>query len=60
MVCVEVPMLADQDYEDMFLADTWARLGRVALRVHNHVASLPSDTKTIQHPHNDSMAECII
>ena len=39
---VEVPMLADQDFEDMFLADTWARLGRGTLREHNHVASLPS------------------
>ena len=39
---VEVPMLADQDYEDMFLADTCTRLGRVALREHDHVASLPS------------------
>ena len=40
---VEVPMLADQDFEDMFLADTQARLlGRVTLREHDHVASLPS------------------
>ena len=39
---VEVPMLADQDFEDMFLADTWARLVRVALREHDHVTSLPS------------------
>ena len=39
---VEVPMLADQDFEDMFLADTQVRLGRVALREHDHVASLPS------------------
>ena len=23
---VEVPVLADQDFKDMFLADTWARL----------------------------------
>ena len=38
----EVPMLADQDIEDMFLADTQARLGRVTLREHDHVASLPS------------------
>ena len=52
---VEVLVLADQDFEDMFLADTRARLGRVALREHDHVASLveslyhlPSDTKTIQ------------
>ena len=29
---VEVPMLADQDFEDMFLADIWARLGRVRLK----------------------------
>ena len=39
---VEVPMLADQDFEDMFLADIQARLGRVTLREHDHVASLPS------------------
>ena len=39
---VEVPVLADQDFEDMFLADTQARLGRVTLREHDHVASLPS------------------
>ena len=39
---VEVPVLADQDFEDMFLADTLARLGRVMLRGHDHVASLPS------------------
>ena len=38
----EVPVLADQDFEDMFLADTQARLGRVTLREHDHVASLPS------------------
>ena len=39
---VEVPTLADQDHEDMFLADTQARLGRVTLREHDFVASLPS------------------
>ena len=39
---VQVPMLADQDLEDMFLADTRARLGRVMLREHDFVASLPS------------------
>ena len=39
---VEVPILADQDFEDMFLADNQARLGRVTLREHNHVASQPS------------------
>ncbi len=49
---VEVLVLADQDFEDMFLADTWARLGRGMVREHDHVASLPS-TKSIQHPHND-------
>ena len=40
----EVLVLADQDqdFEDMFLADTRARLGRVMLREHDHVASLPS------------------
>ena len=39
---VEEPVLADQDFEDMFLADTQARLGRVMLREHDHVAFLPS------------------
>ena len=39
---VEVLVLADQDFEDMFLADTQARLVRVALREYDHVASLPS------------------
>ena len=38
---VEVLVLADQDFEDMFLADTQARLGRVTLTEHDH-ASLPS------------------
>ena len=38
----EVLLLADQDFEHMFLADTQTRLGRVALREHDHVASLPS------------------
>ena len=42
----EVPMLADQDFEDMFLADNRSRLGRGALREHDLVASLPS---TIYH-----------
>ena len=39
---VEVPVLADQDFEDMFLADTKSRLGRGTLREHVPVASLPS------------------
>ena len=39
---VEVPVLAGQDFEDMFLADTQARRGRVTLREHDYVASLPS------------------
>ena len=39
---VEVLVLADQDFEDMFLADTQARLGRVTLTEHDHVASVPS------------------
>ena len=39
---VEVLVLADQDFEDMFLADTQARLGRVTLRGHDHDASLSS------------------
>ena len=34
---VEVPVLADQDFEDMFLADTRARLGGGTLREHDHV-----------------------
>ena len=51
---VKVPMLADQDLEDMFLADIQARLGRVALREHDHVAFLPSTIcKTFQHSHID-------
>ena len=36
---VEVPVLADQDFEDMFLADTQSRLGRGTLREHDPVAS---------------------
>ena len=39
---VEVLVLADQDFEDMFLADNWARLGRGALGEHDHVASQSS------------------
>ena len=39
---VEVLVLADQDFEDMFLADTRARLARVMLREHDFAASLPS------------------
>ena len=39
---VEVLMLADQDFKDMFLTDTRARLGRETLREHDPVASLPS------------------
>ena len=39
---VEVPVLADQDFEDMLLADTQSRLGRGTLREHDPVASLPS------------------
>ena len=31
---VEVPVLADQDLEDMFLVDTLTRLDRVTLREH--------------------------
>ena len=34
--------MAEQDYEEVFLADMRARLGRVTLREHDHVASLPS------------------
>ena len=57
---LEVLVLADQDFEDMFLADTWARLGRGAPREHDHVASLPSNTKTIQHSHNDNDCEITV
>ena len=39
---VEVLMLADQDFKDMFLGDTQARLGRVTLREDDDVAFLPS------------------
>ena len=39
---VEVLVLADQDFENMFLADTWAKLGIGPLMEHDHVASLPS------------------
>ena len=39
---VEVPVLEGQDFEDMFLAEPWARLGRGALREHDHVASQSS------------------
>ena len=56
---VEVPVLADQDFEDIFLADTRARLGerRSGSTTMLPLYHLPSDTKTIQHPHNDSMTE---
>ena len=61
---VEVPVLADQDFEDMFLADTQARLGRGTLREHDHVVSLiyhlPSDAYIIQHSHNDSINNCFV
>ena len=46
---VELLVLADQDLEDMFLADTQARLGRVMLREHDHVASLPSSIRYQDH-----------
>ena len=36
---MEVPVQADQDLKDMFLADTWARLGRGTLREHDQIAS---------------------
>ena len=39
---VEELVLADQDFENMFLADTQAKLGRVTLREHDHIASPPS------------------
>ena len=47
---VEVPVLADQDFEDMFLADTQARLaegrsGSTTMLPLNHLISV---TKTIQ------------
>ena len=51
---VEVPVLADQDFEDMFLADTQSRLGRETLRGTTllPLGHLPSDTKTNQYSHN--------
>ena len=60
---LEVIVLADQDFEDIFLEDTQARLGRVSHREYDHVVSLstnhlPSDTKIIQHSHNDSINNC--
>ena len=39
---VEVPVLVDQDFEDMLLVDTRVRLGRGTLGEHDPVASLPS------------------
>ena len=36
---VEMPVVTDQDFEDMFLADNWARLGRGTLREHDQIAS---------------------
>ena len=52
---VEVPMLADQDLEDMFLADTQARLGRVTLREHDYVASPPPTTTQVScHSENEN------
>ena len=47
---VEMPMLADQDFEDLFPADTWARLGRGILKEHDHVASLPSTIHRMPRP----------
>ena len=58
---VEVLVLADQDFKDMFLADTQARLSDsqgarpCCLSITYHLVSGPSDTKTIQHSHNDSI-----
>ena len=52
---VEVPVLADQDFEDMFWRTPrpgWAekRSGSTTMLSLYH---LPSETKTIQHPHKD-------
>ena len=47
---LEVLVLADQDLEDMFLADIQASLGRVTLREHDHVASLPSTIHRMPRP----------
>ena len=44
---VEALVLADQDFEEMFLADTRARLGRVTLREHDYVASPPPTTTQV-------------
>ena len=52
---VEVLVLADQDFEDMFLADTQARLGRVTLREHDYVASPPPTTTQVScHSENEN------
>ena len=58
---VKVLVLAGQDFEGMFLADTQARLGIVTLREHD-TTMLPlyhllSYTKTIQNSHNDSITQ---
>ena len=51
---VEVLVLADQDFEDMFLADTQARLGRVTLREHDYVAPPPpTPTQVSCHSENE-------
>ena len=44
---VEVLVLADQDFEEMFLADTQTRLGRVTLREHDYVAYQPPTTTQV-------------
>ena len=52
---VEVLVLADQDFEEMFLADTQARLGRVTLREHDYVASPPPTTTQVScHSENEN------
>ena len=51
---VEVPVLADQDFEDMFLADDQTRLVRETLREHDPVASLPS---TILYQYNSVFSQ---
>ena len=51
---VEVLVLADQDFEEMFLADTQARLGRVTLREHDYVAPPPpTPTQVSCHSENE-------
>ena len=49
---LEVLVLADQDFEDMFLADTQARLGRVTLREGARPCCLSTIYHLISRPFN--------